>query len=83
MARLTMELPPEVFSAIRRGPEEFLREMRLAAAVKWYELGEISQEKAAAVAGLRRAEFIDALGRYRVSPFQYTGEDIARELGDG
>lgn len=82
MARLTMELPPEVFSAIRRGPEEFLREMRLAAAVKWYELGEISQEKAA-VAGLRRAEFIDALGRYRVSPFQYTGEDIARELGDG
>ena len=83
MATLTLELPPEVFSAIRRTPEEFLLEMRLAAAVKWYELGEISQGKAADVAGISRAEFIDALGRYRVSPFQCEGEDMARELRGG
>jgi len=42
--------------------EDFARELRLAAAVKWYELKMLSQERAAHVAGLSRAEFLDALG---------------------
>ena len=36
------------------------------------ELRKISQGRAAEIAGLSRAEFIDALGRYGVSPFQQT-----------
>ena len=54
--------------------------MRLAAAVKWYEMGELSQSKAAEVAGLTRAEFIAQLARFRVSPFQYTAEELREEL---
>jgi hypothetical protein len=42
MTTVTLELPEEVFSALRRSPEEFVREMRLAAAIHWYERGEIS-----------------------------------------
>jgi hypothetical protein len=42
MTTVTMELPEEVFSALRRSPEEFVREMRLAAAIHWYKRGEIS-----------------------------------------
>jgi hypothetical protein len=38
MPRVTLELPEEVFSALRRSPEEFARDLRLAAAVHWYEL---------------------------------------------
>ena len=52
MTSLTLQLPDEVFSALRRSPEEFVRELRLAAAVHWYLRREISQEKAAQVAGL-------------------------------
>ena len=54
--------------------------MRIAAAVKWYEVGALSQGKAAEIAGVSRAEFIDALSRFKVSPFQYTAEELAEEL---
>ena len=49
---LTIDMPETVFSAIRKSPSEFAAEMRLAAAVKWYEMGMVSQEKAAEIAGL-------------------------------
>ena len=52
MTTVTLELPEDVFSALRCSPEEFCREMRLAAAIHWYEHGEMSQEKAARIAGL-------------------------------
>ncbi|WP_199311817.1 UPF0175 family protein [Anabaena subtropica] len=57
-----------------------VQEMRIAAAVKWYELGEISQAKAAEVSGLTRAEFINALARYQVDFMQYTAQELAEEL---
>ena len=79
---LKMELPDGAFSALRKSPDEFLREMRLTAAVKWYEMTLISQEKAAEIAGVSRAVFMNELGRFRVSPFQYSAREVLDELSD-
>jgi predicted HTH domain antitoxin len=42
----------------------------------------VSQEKAAEIAGLSRAEFISALSRLHVSPLQYSSEELSEELRD-
>ena len=83
MITVTLKLPEEIFSALRRSPEEFVREMRLAAAIHWYARGEISQEKAAQIAGLDRTDFLLALAREQVDAFVIDIEDLKRELDRG
>ena len=71
-----IEVPDELAAALQRDASELGGEMRLTAAVKWYELGRLSQGKAAEVAGLSRAAFISELARFGVSPFQETAAEI-------
>lgn len=78
--QVVLELPEGIFSAFRSGPAELGRELRLAAAAKWYELGMLSQAKAAELAGLSRYEFIHELARFEVSPVQETVEEIVEGL---
>ena len=79
MVHLTMEMPEGALASLRKDPTGFAQEMRLVAAIKWYELRQVSQERAAQIAGISRAEFIAALGRYGVSPFQYGAQEIQEE----
>ena len=80
MPTVLIDFPMSVFSAMRREPEEFAKELRLAAAVKWYELGELSQEKAAEIAGLSRSEFLASLVKYKIDFMQYSEDEIDKEL---
>jgi predicted HTH domain antitoxin len=82
MQNISVDIPVSTFAALGESPDEFVKEMRIAAAVKWYELGKLSQGKAAEVSGLSRAAFIDALSRLKVSPWQYTENEIVDELSD-
>jgi predicted HTH domain antitoxin len=79
MVQMMIEVPEEALGALRKDPQDFARELRLAAAVKWYELKLLSQERAARVAGVSRAEFLDVLSRFGVSPFQYGPDEIVEE----
>ena len=83
MVRLTIDVPEGALAGLHKDPQAFARELRLAAAVKWYELKLVSQGRAAEIAGLSRREFIDALGRFGVTPFQYGADEIIREARGG
>lgn len=83
MSEITINLPEEVLSARRLPPEEFVSDMRLAAAIYWYQKDEISQEKAASVAGLNRRDFLAALAREKVDVFTVDFNDLQRELDRG
>jgi predicted HTH domain antitoxin len=80
MTKVTLELPEEVFSALKRSPEEFARDLRLAAAIHWYERGEVSQEKAARIAGMDRTDFLAELAREKANAFVVDFDDLKREL---
>jgi predicted HTH domain antitoxin len=83
MQTITMNLPEEAFAALRRSPEEFAREMRLAAAMLWYSRGKISQEKGAEIAGMNRSEFLQALAVNQIDVFTVDFDDLQRELNLG
>ncbi|WP_045222070.1 UPF0175 family protein [Desulfonatronum thioautotrophicum] len=80
--QVTIDVPETSFSILRTTPTAFAQELRLAAAVKWYEIGRISQSKAAELAGISRAQFLTALGQFNVSPYQVTPEELAAEVRD-
>ncbi|MFM8333180.1 MAG: UPF0175 family protein [Candidatus Methylumidiphilus sp.] len=82
MTTIAYDFAPGIFGALRLSPAEFAREMRIAAAVQWYAQGRISQGRAAEIADLCRAEFIEELFRRKVPACQVTAEDLAEELRD-
>ena len=69
---LTLDIPART----QDGQES---EKRVKAAVAMYDAQLVSQGQAAELAGLSRAEFIEALGRFGVSPFQYSAEEAIAE----
>lgn len=77
--RVDLELPIGAFASLRMDPEMFGRELRVAAAVRWYESGSVSQGRAAEIAGLSRTEFVTALTRFGVTPFQASADEIVDE----
>jgi len=48
VTQVTLEMPESAFATLHQAPAEFVQEMRVAAAVKWYELERISQGRVVA-----------------------------------
>ena len=82
MTIISIDLPDTILSALRLNPQEFPREMRIAAAVQWYAQQQISQGKAAEIAGLCRAEFIEELFKRKIPACQVTIEELMEEIND-
>ena len=80
MPTVTFDVPEGALSALRLSPSEFVKEMRLAAALLWYSQGEISQSKAAEIAGSSRAELIDELAHRRIPVVQVTLDELNEEM---
>jgi len=80
--QLTIPLPVEALAALALAPEEATQEARRILAIHWYAEGRISQGTGAAIAGLSRAGFIEALAAAKVPAIQTTAQELSEELAD-
>ena len=65
--------------ALNTGPEQLGQELRLAAAMKLYELGRLSSGAAAELAGIPRVLFLTKLADYGVDTFRLTRQELEQE----
>ena len=71
-ATLDITLPPSVHLTES--------ELKMILAVKLFDLGELSSGQAAELAGITKRQFIESVGKYGVSIFQYSAEELERDL---
>jgi len=79
VSTITLSMPDESLLALKVTPDQMATELRLAAAVKLYELGRLSSGAAAQLAGIPRTVFLTKLADYGVETFRLSDQDLQRE----
>ena len=77
--QIVVDVPEKVLLAEKTDEASFARELQMLAAVKLYEFGRLSSGEAAELAGMPRVEFLLALGRYKVCPFESELHELEQE----
>ena len=78
----TLEYPEEILISLKEDEKDFLKEVKILAAVKLYELNRLSLGKAAKLAGLDKVDFMKVLGEQKVFIFKLTEEELAKDVED-
>jgi predicted HTH domain antitoxin len=79
MSEEKLEVPDGALDVLLLTPQVLSQELRLAAAIKLYDLGRLSSGIAADLAGVPRVVFLSKLGEFRVDTFRLSEEELRRE----
>jgi predicted HTH domain antitoxin len=64
---INITFPDSLANSMKLTNSDFEREIKISSMVKLYELGKVSSGIAATALGLSRIDFLDIIGKYKVS----------------
>ena len=70
MPTLEIDIPKQTLDHLNMEPSALALAMKTMAALKMYELGQLSSHQAAMLAGVSRGEFLKLLRTYQIPPFE-------------
>jgi predicted HTH domain antitoxin len=82
MTSITFQCPDEILISLKDDADSFRRDLTLAAAMKFYELGRLSSGRAAELAGIPRVEFLRRAYEFNVPAWDLDEEDIIKDLAN-
>ena len=80
MTQVTFSVPDEILLALKATPEVLASRIRLVAAVKLYEMSQLSSGAAAQLAGVPKPYFLSHLADYGVNTFDLSEEELIQDL---
>jgi predicted HTH domain antitoxin len=79
MSQIILDIPDDTLLSLRLTAQAAAAEIRLAAAMKLYELGKLSSGAAARFANLPKVVFLAKLADYGIDTFRHSASDLDQE----
>ena len=80
MSQVTLSIPDEILLALNATPDDIADRVRFAAAVKLYEIGQLSSGAAAQLAGVPKPYFLTRLSDFGVNTFDLTEGELLHDF---
>jgi len=80
MSRISIDIADDLLVALREHPQEVAQEIRVVAAIHYFQTRRLSLGQAARLAGMSRLDFLDVLNTHGVPAFDLSAEDADAEI---
>ncbi|HHC24518.1 MAG TPA: UPF0175 family protein [Desulfobacterales bacterium] len=79
MTELKLSIPQDILYTLNETKNDFIKKMRLYAAMELYRMQKLSMGKASELAEMNKTDFMFELGKYEIPAINYDPDDFREE----